>query len=50
MANQIDSLRDETIGQIDKNVLDFNSTIDKLDKLNRQIFNISVKGHIPMIY
>ncbi len=46
MANQIDSLRDETIGQIDKNVLDFNSTIDKLDKLNRQIFNISVKGHI----
>ncbi len=47
MANQIDSLRDETIGQIEKNVLDFNSTIDKLDKLNRQIFNISVKGHIP---
>lgn len=47
MANQIDSLENETIDQIEKNTWDFNSTIDKLHTLNKQIFNIAVKGHVP---
>lgn len=47
MADQIDSLEGETLEQIEKNVLDFNTTIDKLNTLNKQIFNIAVKGHVP---
>ncbi len=47
MADQIDSLEGETLEQIEKNVLDFNNTIDKLNTLNKQIFNIAVKGHVP---
>ncbi|TFZ39905.1 flagellar hook-associated protein FlgK [Soehngenia longivitae] len=47
IANQIESLKVETNDQIDKNILDFNTTIDKIDSLNKQIFNISVKGEVP---
>ena len=47
MMNQIDSLTEETIGQIEKDAFDFNSIIDQIRGLNDQIFNISVKGHIP---
>lgn len=47
IQSQIDSLIGETDYQIDKQILDFNSIIDNLDTLNRQIFNISVKGHTP---
>jgi flagellar hook-associated protein FlgK len=47
IANQIESLKAETNGQIDKNILDFNSTVEKIDALNKQIFNISVKGEVP---
>ena len=47
MGNQIDTLRDGTVDQMEKNALDFNSTIDQLNTLNQQIFNIAVKGHPP---
>ena len=47
MSNQIDSLSEETIGQIKKTTDDFNSIVSQLDTLNKQIFNISVKGQIP---
>ncbi len=47
IANQIESLKIETNDQIDKNILDFNSTVEKIDALNKQIFNISVKGEVP---
>lgn len=47
MMNQIDNLTEETIGQIEKDAFDFNSIIDQIRGLNDQIFNISVKGHIP---
>lgn len=47
MANQIDTLRDGTVDQMEKNALDFNATIDQLNNLNQQIFNIAVKGHPP---
>lgn len=47
IANQIESLKAETNGQIEKNILDFNSTVEKIDALNKQIFNISVKGEVP---
>lgn len=47
MMKQIDALEAETIGMIEKNVTDFNATIDKLESLNRQIFNVAVKGNVP---
>lgn len=47
MANQVDSLTDETKGQIQKDVEDMNSIVKQLDSLNKQIFNISLKGQIP---
>lgn len=47
MMKQIDALEEETTGMIEKNVTDFNATIDKLESLNRQIFNVAVKGNVP---
>ncbi|MBC8590326.1 flagellar hook-associated protein FlgK [Wansuia hejianensis] len=47
MMTQIDALEAETTGMIEKNVTDFNATIDKLESLNRQIFNVAVKGNVP---
>lgn len=47
MMKQIDALEAETTGMIKKNVTDFNATIDKLESLNRQIFNVAVKGNVP---
>ena len=47
ISSQIHSLKDETIGQIEKNVLDFNSIVDKLESLNQQILNISITGQVP---
>lgn len=47
MANQIGRLEDETHANIDQNILDFNSTVDQLKTLNKQIFNISIKGQVP---
>lgn len=47
MATQMDELRDETVFGMEKQALDFNSTIEQLDSLNQQIFNVSVKGQTP---
>jgi flagellar hook-associated protein 1 FlgK len=47
IASQLDSLKDSTIDLIEKNVENFNSIVQKLDALNKQIFNISVKGQVP---
>lgn len=47
MANQIDSLKDDTIEQIGKNIYDFNSMVNQIKFLNKQIFNISVKDSVP---
>lgn len=47
MSNQIESLYNGTISDIEKNVLDFNSKLEQLDALNKQIFNVSVKGQTP---
>lgn len=47
MYRQISSLKEETVGQIEKNAKDFNAIVDKLDALNKQIFNIGVTGDVP---
>lgn len=47
MAKQINSLKDETVGQIEKNALDFNSIVSKLETLNEQILNIGLTGQVP---
>lgn len=47
MANQIDILEDETLSQIKKNAYDFNSIVDRIDSLNKQIFNVAIKGQVP---
>ncbi|NLY47021.1 MAG: flagellar hook-associated protein FlgK [Tissierella sp.] len=47
MSRQISSLKDETVGQIEKNAKDFNAIVEKLDALNKQIFNIGVTGDVP---
>jgi len=47
ISNQIESLKFETNDQINKNILDFNSTVEKIEALNKQIFNITVKGEVP---
>lgn len=47
MSRQISNLKDETVGQLEKNAKDFNAIVDKLDALNKQIFNIGVTGDVP---
>jgi flagellar hook-associated protein 1 FlgK len=47
IANQLSSLKEDTVGQIEKNAMDFNSIVEKIDTLNKQIFNISIKGQVP---
>lgn len=47
MTNQIINLKNETVDQLEKNALDFNSIVDKLKALNQQILNIAVSGQIP---
>lgn len=47
MMSQISSLDSENKGMIDKNIEDFNAILKKLEELNKQIFNTSIKGHIP---
>ncbi len=41
MSNQIDSLHEGTVQDIEKNVLDFNAKVQQLDSLNKQIFNVT---------
>lgn len=47
MSKQLNTLKDNTVEEIDKNVMDFNATVDKLDSLNKQIFNVAIKGQVP---
>lgn len=47
MSKQLNNLKNNTVEDIGKNVMDFNSTVDKLDSLNKQIFNVSIKGQVP---
>ena len=47
MSNQIDSLHEGTVQDIEKNVLDFNAKLEQLDSLNQQIFNVTSQGQSP---
>lgn len=47
MLKQMDNLNGETHAQIDKEVLDFNSAIDKLQVLNQNIHNAAIRGGAP---
>ncbi len=47
MQDQMLNLKAESLELIDQNILDFNTNIDKLESLNKQIFNISIKGQHP---
>ncbi len=47
MGNQIEGLKTETHDAIDKNILDFNTKVEGLNSLNKQIFNVSIRGQIP---
>ncbi len=47
MSNQIDSLHEDTVQDIEKNVIDFNAKVQQLDSLNKQIFNMTSQGQAP---
>lgn len=47
IAEKIDSLATDTVGQIKKDVLDFNATAKQLKKVNEQIFNAKTNGYEP---
>ncbi|MCA9766047.1 MAG: flagellar hook-associated protein FlgK [Carnobacterium sp.] len=47
MSNQIEKLHDGTASSIKKEVSDFNSKVEQLSSLNKQIFNVAVKGDSP---
>ncbi|WP_407371275.1 flagellar hook-associated protein FlgK [Carnobacterium sp.] len=47
MSNQIDSLHEGTVQDVEKNVLDFNAKVEQLDSLNKQIFNMTSQGQAP---
>lgn len=46
-AGKIEGLEKETHDLIDQNVLDFNSKVEQVNVLNKQIFNITIKGQSP---
>jgi len=45
--NKMENLSKDTFGQIEKNILDFNSAASQLKGINDQIFNATVKGEMP---
>ena len=47
MSNQMDNMRDGTVKDVEKNVLDFNTKLEQLNALNKQIFNVAIKGQAP---
>lgn len=47
MANQIEGLEGDTLHSIEKDVLDFNEKVGQLSTLNKQIFNVVIKGQTP---
>lgn len=47
IASQLEGLEDSTTDLIEMNAKNFNSIVESLDALNKQIFNTSVKGLTP---
>lgn len=47
IATQLEGLKNDTTNLIGMNKDKFNSIVGSLDALNKQIFNISIKGQIP---
>lgn len=47
MATQLEGLENNTIELIEMDAKNFNSIVQSLDSLNKQIFNTSIKGLIP---
>lgn len=47
MSNQMDNLKEGTVKDIEKNVLDFNTKLEQLNTLNKQIFNVAIKNQTP---
>lgn len=47
IANQLEGLKSDTVELIGSNVKKFNSIVGSLDALNKQIFNIGIKGQVP---
>ncbi|MEY8291446.1 flagellar hook-associated protein FlgK [Carnobacteriaceae bacterium 52-44] len=45
--NKMNELSGDTLTQIDKQILDFNSAVSQLKGINDQIFNATVKGEMP---
>lgn len=46
-ANQLDGLRQDTIHTVHVSVQQFNTKVEQLDTLNKQIFNVMTKGQTP---
>ncbi|MBO0476949.1 flagellar hook-associated protein FlgK [Vagococcus sp. DIV0080] len=47
IAKELDSLRNETVSILEKNVMDFNAKLEELNELNQQIFKASQDGSVP---
>lgn len=47
IRGQLESVNIETDQLIEKDIMDMNAILKNLEGLNKQIFNISVKGHTP---
>lgn len=47
MAKQMDTLRSDTVIQVEENVKDFNQKLETLDKLNEQIAYVTMRGQSP---
>lgn len=47
IAKELDSLQNDTVSMLEKNVMDFNSKLDELNEINQQIFKASQDGSTP---
>ena len=47
MGAQLDSLQEGTVQAISKKVLDFNTKVEQLESINKQIFSVTTKGEMP---
>ncbi|PRY77490.1 flagellar hook-associated protein FlgK [Alkalibacterium olivapovliticus] len=47
MANSMESLHKDTLGELSKDAMDVNSTLKQLEGLNHQIWQSSVRGFTP---
>ncbi|HCM88631.1 MULTISPECIES: flagellar hook-associated protein FlgK [Vagococcus] len=46
-AKQLETLHNDTVSVLEKNVLDFNSKLEELNEINQQIFKASADGGVP---